>query len=98
MVLCCSALKKCYRDVLRDAGDKNAVFVLLDGTEELLLERLQTRTGHFMPSALLCSQLAILERPDPAVERSFVVSIDQSPEGIVDEILVSFGAKCPKNS
>eukprot|EP00900_Chrysochromulina_parva_P005497 jgi/Chrpa1/14949/Chrysochromulina_OHIO_Genome00022420-RA len=67
MVVTCSALKKAYRDRLR-AGDPELLFVFLDGGQELLQARLNARKGHFMPSSLLGSQLATLERPDPTNE------------------------------
>lgn len=65
-VLACSALRRGYRDVLRDAGP--LAFVHLTGPRDLLLARLKARAGHFFPSALLESQLATLEplTPDEA--------------------------------
>ena len=60
LVLSCSALKRRYRDLLR-AGDPALVFVHLAGEPELILARMQARGGHFMPPALLASQLQDLE-------------------------------------
>jgi gluconokinase len=84
-VFTCSSLKRSYRDVLR-AGDSDVCFVYLKGTMEMLRERLGSRTGHFFDPSLLQSQLDTLEVPgtDEAIE----VSIDLSPEQIVDEVLV----------
>ena len=65
-VIACSALKKAYRDKLRSAG-KSVCFVHLDGSREMLAERLQDRaknTDHFMNPALLDSQLDTLEDPN----------------------------------
>ena len=81
MVVTCSALKKAYRDRLR-AGDPELLFVFLDGGQELLQARLDARKGHFMPSSLLGSQLATLERPDPTNEICLQVSISLTPEQI----------------
>lgn len=83
-VLACSALKPIYRDKLRahDAAPTTR-FVLLDGSRELISSRLAERKGHFMPPSLLDSQLATLE-PTPDLIR---VSIDQTPEQIVADIL-----------
>ncbi len=61
-IITCSALKRHYRDELRDP---HVVFVYLHGTRDLLLARLGARHGHFMPAALLDSQLADLEPPGP---------------------------------
>lgn len=58
VVVACSALKQAYRDVL--PGRK----FLLDAPRAVLLERVASRKGHFMPASLLDSQLATLERGD----------------------------------
>lgn len=62
VVVACSALRRAYRDALRSAADGPVFFVHLDGERELLERRLADRTGHFMPSSLLDSQLGTLER------------------------------------
>lgn len=59
-VVACSALKRVYRDAIR-AEAPRAVFVHLSASTEVLASRLGGRTGHFMPSTLLDSQLATLE-------------------------------------
>lgn len=64
-VVACSALKKSYRDLLRQAGAE-VYFVYLAGEFDLLWERISTRPGHFMPAQLLQTQLATLEPPTPA--------------------------------
>lgn len=64
-VAACSALKRVYRDRLRDVIDAPTLFVFLDGGYDELWRRLSVRQGHFMPASLLTSQLDILERPGP---------------------------------
>lgn len=59
-VITCSALKRAYRDVLRVAGP-GVRFVHLAGPQNLIAERVHTRSGHFMPPELLDSQYADLE-------------------------------------
>ena len=59
-IVACSALKQVYRDRIRAAAP-GTVFVHLDGSRELLWERISARQNHFMPASLLDSQLAILE-------------------------------------
>lgn len=88
MVVTCSALKKAYRDRLRE-GDPELFFVFLDGSQELLQSRLDARKGHFMPPGLLGSQLATLERPNLATERCLHVSISLSPEQICATVAVA---------
>ena len=61
-VAACSALKRSYRDLLRTrVGD--VLFVLPLVPKDELLRRLGRRQGHFMPTTLLDSQLAVLEPP-----------------------------------
>lgn len=62
LVISCSALKRGYRDLLRRA-DPQLRFVLPMVPREVLQRRLQRRSNHFMPAALLDSQLADLEPP-----------------------------------
>ncbi|MEO8576962.1 MAG: gluconokinase [Gemmatimonadales bacterium] len=85
LVLTCSALKRSYRDVLREA-DPQLRFVYLKGSESLIARRIAERRGHFMPASLLTSQLAILEEPS-ADEHAVVCDIDDPAQSIVDAIV-----------
>lgn len=88
-VVTCSALKRAYRDVL--VGDRPQVRIVhLVGTKELIASRMEARKSHFMPLQLLDSQFATLEPPE-AGERVLAVSIDQTPEGVVQEIVDALG-------
>jgi len=89
-VFTCSSLKRSYRDVLRD-GDRDVCFVYLKGTQEVLQQRLQTRTGHFFDPSLLQSQLDTLE--EPGEDEAITVSIELTPEQIVDEALAKIEAR-----
>ena len=83
-VLACSALKATYRDKLESGLPHGAVcFVLLDGSRELIAQRLAARHHEFMNSALLDSQFATLEVPDNAIK----VRNDRSPDEVVTAIL-----------
>ncbi len=64
-VATCSALKRAYRDRLREVIPARVSFVLLDADPEELLRRLTTRKHHYMPASLLVSQIDTLERPQP---------------------------------
>ncbi|MGP9723188.1 gluconokinase [Corynebacterium sp. AOP40-9SA-29] len=84
-IVTCSALKKSYRDVLREAvGDE--FFVLLDAPEDVLAGRMEVRKGHFMPASLLRSQLDTLEGLD-ADENGLTVDVTEPPEALADEVL-----------
>ncbi len=83
IVLTCSSLKKVYRDRLRAAAGGRLAFVFLDGSKALLTKRMGSREGHFMPTSLLESQLATLERPDQEAG-VVVVNIDNTSGEITD--------------
>jgi gluconokinase len=61
-VLTCSALKKAYRDRLRQSVP-DLRFVHLDLTREQAIERVTHRPGHYFQPALVDSQFAALEKP-----------------------------------
>ena len=60
VVVTCSALKRTYRDLLGD-GHPSVWFAHVTASPELIRDRLEHRTGHYMPASLLHSQLATLE-------------------------------------
>lgn len=80
-VIVCSALKKTYRDQIRQ-GNNHVTFVFLDGSMALILDRIQQRQGHFMKENMVMSQFDILERPDDELD-VIVVSIDDTIEQVV---------------
>jgi gluconokinase len=84
-VLACSALKGAYRAKLQ--VDPQVRFVYLQGSRELIAERLRARHGHFAGEAILASQLADLEEPESAIK----VDISDIPEHIVDRIRKGLG-------
>lgn len=63
-LLTCSALRRVYRDRLRDGVDE-MFFIHLAGSYEVLEPRMQARERHFMPTGLLRSQLDTLEELEP---------------------------------
>jgi gluconokinase len=90
LVLSCSSLKRHYRDLLR-SGDPDLTFIHLHGERALISARMQARPGHFMPPALLDSQLRDLE-PLQADERGFQVDIRLAPEQLISQIAQQCGA------
>ncbi|MFF1573674.1 gluconokinase [Leifsonia sp. NPDC058292] len=89
MVVACSALRRAYRGaILAEAPD--AVFVELDGSLDLVGERIGSRRGHFMPPTLLDSQLALLE-PLAADEPGIRVSIAGTPHEIAEAAIDGLG-------
>ncbi len=61
-VAACSALKRIYRDRLRDKC-RGIVFIYLDVDKATAQRRVSRRKGHFMPASLVESQFADLEPP-----------------------------------
>ena len=88
-VIACSALKRAYRDLLVH-GRPDVRIIYLQGTQDLIADRLALRKGHFMPPGLLASQFKTLEPPD-ASENPVTVSIDAPVETIVDDIVRQSG-------
>jgi gluconokinase len=84
-VVTCSALKREYRDVLRGASAR-VHFVHLHGTQEVIAERLASRSGHFMPPSLLVSQFAALE-PLGDDEDGTTFDVTATPGRIVDLVV-----------
>lgn len=79
-VVACSALRQVYRDRLRSSGAE-ICFLHLTGDAGVIRQRMERRSGHFMPPELLDSQMAILE---PARPGEALYEVDIS--GTVDEI------------
>ncbi|MPY77608.1 MAG: AAA family ATPase [Actinophytocola sp.] len=95
VVVSCSALKRSYRDVLREA-DAQVRFVFLHAGEHMVLDRLSKRSGHFMPATLLGSQFADLE---PLASDEDGVTIDPSgtPRAVAATALMRLGLSAPSD-
>jgi carbohydrate kinase (thermoresistant glucokinase family) len=83
-VIACSALKERYRSVLNDSIE-HPLWIFLQGSYEMIFERMNNRQGHYMPASLLRSQFDNLEIPNDAV----TISIEKTPEEIVELIMAS---------
>ncbi|MCU4674030.1 gluconokinase [Catenovulum sp. 2E275] len=88
-VLACSALKQSYRQTLSSQCRQQINWVMLNGSKQLLMQRLKNRKGHFFKPALLTSQLDTLELP----EYGLVMDIAQQPEVIINQIVDSLNEK-----
>lgn len=87
VVLACSALKHSYQDYLQRESPECIHYVFLNGSEELIRQRLSARKGHFMDPHLLHSQFETLEPPDHAVQ----VDIAPPPDAIAEAICRKLG-------
>ncbi|KAJ6498991.1 P-loop containing nucleoside triphosphate hydrolase protein [Mycena sanguinolenta] len=101
VVIACSALKRAYRDVLRGV-DANATegapadrlptyFVFIEGSREMLMDRMLKRSGHFMKATMLDSQLNTLENPT-GEEGVVVVSMEDSTATQVEKAVAALKA------
>lgn len=81
-VMSCSALKRSYRDQLRQHCP-GVHFLHLSGSPEVIARRQASRPGHFMPASLLASQFATLEPLEPD-EDGIAIDVDRDIDSIVD--------------
>lgn len=88
-IFACSALKRVYRDLLRE-NVPDVHMVYLQGSAELLAERVSHRRGHFFAPQLLADQLTVLE--PPGADEALIADIRQTPEQIVEYIVSETGA------
>lgn len=79
-VVTCSALKRAYRDVLRGGGRTYVIHLHAD--EDVLLDRISRRSGHFMPASLLRSQIDTLEPLQPD-EPGIVIDVARPPADVL---------------
>jgi gluconokinase len=84
-VLTCSALKRCYRDIII-GGRPDVTLVYLKGSYDLIRRRMAARHEHFMPVALLDSQFATLQEPTPD-EHPITLDVGGRPTEIAAEIV-----------
>ncbi|MFY0602974.1 MAG: NADP-dependent phosphogluconate dehydrogenase [Flavobacteriaceae bacterium] len=81
-VIVCSVLKQTYRDIISSDIESKTKWVHLYGSFELISQRIQNRSHHFMPLELLKTQFDILENPENALQ----IEVSESPENIVSKI------------
>lgn len=91
VVLTCSALKRKYRDVIRVAPyyshDVLVHFIYLHASEEVLMARVQQRSGHYMGANMVHSQFNILEEPSADETDCITVDVSGSIEQVEEEAL-----------
>jgi carbohydrate kinase (thermoresistant glucokinase family) len=90
-VIVSSLLTRHYRDLVRGDG-ADLVLVNLQGSRSLLEARIAARRGHFMPSRLLDSQIALLEAPG-SDEAVITIDIGMTPTAIVEAVIDQLAAR-----
>lgn len=91
-IIVCSALKKHYRDIIRD-GNSNLTFVYLKGDFELIMNRIKARSGHFMKESMVASQFSTLEEPSLDEVDVITVNISGSVGDIVANVVEAIKEK-----
>ncbi|CED61083.1 gluconokinase [Moritella viscosa] len=92
-VIVCSALRKDYRDQIRD-GNKAVTFIYLDGSFDLILTRLKARAGHFfIGDSMLKSQFNTLELPLKDEKCVLSVPIDGTIDDVVSLSITALTSK-----
>lgn len=86
-VLVCSALKEKYRQALRD-NNQGVCFIYLKGDFDLIVQRLENRSGHFFKPEMLRSQFAILEEPSVKSGDTCVIDISKPLDEEVNDAQV----------
>ncbi|KAB8312407.1 gluconokinase [Erwinia endophytica] len=87
-LIVCSALKKSYRDILRQ-GNENLSFVYLKGDFDTIESRLRARKGHFFKPQMLVTQFETLEEPGSDEHDVLVVDINQALDEVVAAVIAA---------
>ncbi|SDF35131.1 gluconate kinase, SKI family [Blastococcus fimeti] len=96
VVVTCSALKRSYRDLLRE-GRPSVWFAHVTADATVIRDRIEHRSGHYMPASLLDSQLATLEPLGPD-EAGAEVDGAGSPDSVVDDLITALGDRARPSS
>ncbi len=92
-IITCSALKRDYRRIVVGARPEVRL-VYLRGGHDRLSGHLAGRQGHFMPAALLQSQIDALEEPSPD-EDALTVEIDRPPQDVAQDVIRLLTSSAP---
>ncbi|MEO7129762.1 MAG: gluconokinase [Dermatophilaceae bacterium] len=90
-VVTCSALRRAYRDLLRQ-GRPAVRFLHVTAPSELIEDRMEHRSGHYMPASLLPSQLNTLEPLEPD-EPGAVVTAYGTPDQVLHSAMEALGLR-----
>ncbi|HYN65627.1 MAG TPA: gluconokinase [Ornithinibacter sp.] len=88
-VVTCSALRRVYRDRLRE-GRPSVRFLHVTAAPDVLHGRMEHRPGHYMPPSLLASQLTTLE-PLEDDEPGVTITNEGDAAQVLDRALAALG-------
>ncbi|MFM9273594.1 gluconokinase [Pseudarthrobacter sp. NKDBFgelt] len=94
VIVACSALKRRYRDLLREHAPE-VLFLHLEGSVDTLTARMATRNHEFMPARLLASQLEALE-PLESDEAHVILDVRQPAAELAKQAVAALNARTAK--
>ncbi|WP_374954129.1 gluconokinase [Microbacterium sp. MYb43] len=92
IVIACSALRRSYRDLIRTEAPETFFAELAIG-RAVLEERMRVRADHFMPAALLDSQLQTLESLEAD---EYGIRVDESADVQTASAVIVTAARLPR--
>ena len=87
VVLACSALKLRYREAIT-AQIVHVDWIFLNGSFEMIAQRVRARANHYMPESLLRSQFEVLERPDSVICISVGLTTAEQVEAALSSLAI----------
>jgi gluconokinase len=87
-VVACSALKRAYRDRIRQRAGE-VCFLFLQGDFDLIQRRMARRVGHYMQPGLLDSQFRTLETPQADETDVITLPITDPIDDLVNQALAA---------
>ncbi len=91
LVLTCSALRRVYRDFLRESMPTRLQFVFPIVNSDRLMERVTTRSHAYFRPELLASQLAAFEQPGTGEPDCLLVDSERDLDAVAEEIMARLG-------
>ena len=85
-LIVCSALKKQYRDMLRE-GNQCLHFLYLKGDYSLIESRLKARKGHFFKPQMLVTQFETLEEPTQDEKDVYEIDISAPLDAVIEQVI-----------
>ncbi|MEC8711344.1 MAG: hypothetical protein VXX87_07180 [Pseudomonadota bacterium] len=87
LILTCSALRRVYRDFLREAMPDGLRFVFPVVSRGALIERVTRRSHAYFPPELVASQLAAFEQPDAREPDCLLVDGERNLDALAEEVI-----------
>jgi gluconokinase len=93
LIIACSALRRVYRDRIRNKVGPPLRFLFLEGDKALMRARVGGRKGHYMPASLVDSQFATLETPTSDETDVVRVAADADLNATLPSLILRLGLR-----